>query len=79
MFIKAYDVVELEMDKGLVTVRVENGDLVKYPFQFIGIKNTKIKPDQVLAMIVGENRNNAVAIIFPRQKLISQQIYTDTR
>jgi len=42
MFVKSYDVMSLDMRRGVVEIQVENGEVIEYPFQFIGIKNTKI-------------------------------------
>lgn len=73
MFIKSYDVLRIDTNKGIVVVMLENGEEAEYPYQLIGVKNAKIKPSEITAMIIGEDRVNAVAIIFPKHGLISQQ------
>lgn len=42
MFIKSYDVRRVDMKKGIVEVQLENGEIVSYPFQLIGVKNMTI-------------------------------------
>lgn len=74
MFVKSYDVMSLDMRRGVVEIQVENGEVIEYPFQFIGIKNTKISQSDVSAMVIGEDRVNAVAILFPKHKLVTKQI-----
>lgn len=54
-------------------MQVENGELISYPYQLIGVKNMKIHPSEIMAMVIGEDRVNAVAIIFPKKKLINLQ------
>lgn len=74
MFIKVFEVYNIDPNRGVVEVELENGEIVSYPYHLIGVKNMKLKPTELMAMVVGEDRTNAVAILFPKHELIKNQI-----